>query len=95
MNVEACKEVYGEGGYMLLLEATGILMQEAKPGGTMLFHYHNAFNELSHLEMLWTVSRHRLVGARFSFHCYKHWAQLLFRRPGCPLVILIIQEGVT
>ena len=45
--------------------------------------------------MLWTV-RHRWAnGARFSFNCYRHSAQLILRRRGSPCAILLSREGVT
>ena len=43
---------------MMVLEATGILNQDAKTFGTMLLDAHNVFNELIRLEMILTV-RHR------------------------------------
>ena len=45
--------------------------------------------------MLWTV-RHRWAnGARFSFNCYRHSAQLLLRRRGEDCEIILSREGVT
>ena len=32
--------------------------------------------------------------ARFVFNCYMHWAQLLLRETGDPLVTILSQEGV-
>jgi hypothetical protein len=55
----------------------------------------NGFNELSRKAMLWTV-RHRWAnGARFSFNCYRHSAQLILRRSGGQCTILLSREGVT
>ena len=45
--------------------------------------------------MLWTVRHHWPAGARFSFNCYRHWAQLLLPHTGEPPVTIMIQEGVT
>eukprot|EP00957_Ditylum_brightwellii_P032559 2467100-Ditylum_brightwellii.AAC.1 len=45
--------------------------------------------------MLWTVFHRWLVGARFVFNCYQHWAQLVIRQPGKDPVVLHIKEGVT
>ena len=45
--------------------------------------------------MLWTVWHHWLAGARFAFNFYRHWAQLILRRPGEPPVTIMIREGVT
>ena len=44
--------------------------------------------------MLWTVWHRWLAGARFAFNFYRHWAQLLLRRLGEPLVTILSQEGV-
>ena len=55
----------------------------------------NGFNELSRKAMLWTV-RHRWAnGARFSFNCYRHSAQLILRRSGGHCTILLSCKGVT
>ena len=53
---------------MLALEATGILTQDAEPGGTTLVDACNGFNELSCMEMLWTVRHRWLTGAKFAFN---------------------------
>ena len=55
----------------------------------------NGFNELGRKAMLWTV-RHRWAnGARFSYNCYRHSAQLLLRRRGGDCEIILSREGVT
>ena len=55
----------------------------------------NGFNELGRKAMLWTV-RHRWAnGARFSFNCYRHSANLLLRRRGGDCEIILSREGVT
>ena len=42
--------------------------------------------------MLWTVRHRSPAGARLTFNCYKHWAQLLLRHPGeLPVTILSIE----
>ena len=65
------------------------LTQEAEQSITTLVDAHNGFNELSRLAMLWTVRHRWPVGARFSFNCYRHWAQLLLRQPReMPVTIL-------
>ena len=47
------------------------------------------------MAMLWTV-RHRWPAvARFTFNCYKHWAQLLLRQPGELIVTILSREGVS
>ena len=48
----------GLGGGLLVLESTGLLTQDADPGGTTLVDARNGFKKLSRLAMLWTV-RHR------------------------------------
>ncbi|KAI2493422.1 hypothetical protein MHU86_21121 [Fragilaria crotonensis] len=66
-------------------EATAVLLVDAT----------NGFNELGRKAMLWTV-RHRWAnGARFSFNCYRHSAQLLLRRRGGDCEIILSREGVT
>ena len=85
----------GLGKGLLALEATGILTQDNEPGGTTLVDACNGFNELSRLEILWTVRHLWPVGARFAFNFYRHWGQLLLSQPGDALVILLIREGVT
>ena len=92
-NTEA--EGGGFVGPLLALEATGLLTQDADPGGTTLLDAHNGLNEMSRLAMLWTVRHHWLTGARFSFNCYRHWKKLLFRQPGVEPVILLRRDGVS
>ena len=79
----------------MALEATGILNQEADPGGTALVDARNGFNELGRLEIMWTVRYLWPVGGRFEFNCYKHHLQLLLRQTGNLPVTLLRQEGVT
>ena len=43
------------GGTQRALEALEFLTQEAEPSGTTLVDARNGFNDLSRLEMLWTV----------------------------------------
>ena len=95
-------EVDGEGegeeegvGTLRELGAIEFLTQDADPSGTILVDARNGFNELSRLEMLWTVRHHWPVGAKFAFNCYRSWAQLLLHKPGEPQVTILIREGVT
>ena len=83
----------GLGEYLLLLEATGLLTQDADPDITTLIDSHNGFNELSLLAMLWTVRHRWPSGARFALNCYKHWAQLLLCHPGTAPVIIDPRGG--
>ena len=69
--------------------------KKAKEVDKTLVDYRNGFNELSRLQMLWTVCHHWPEGARFALNCYKHWAQLLLRQPHGAPVILLSREGVT
>ena len=55
-------------GNLLKLEATGILIQDADPGGTTLVYACNGFNELIRIAMLWTIWNCWLSGARFTFN---------------------------
>ena len=82
----------GVGGTQRALEALEFLTQEAEPSSTTLI---DGFNELSRLEMLWTVRHHWPAGARFAFNCHRHWVQLLLRQPGEPPVTILSIEGVT
>ena len=95
MEDEGSEGEEGGGGTQRALEALELLTQDAEPSGTMLVHACNGFNELSRLEMLWTVRHHWPAGARFAFNCYKHWAQLLLRQPGDPPVTILSRWGVT
>ena len=65
------------------------LTQDAEPIRTELVDARYGFNKLIRLAMLWTLRQHWLVGARFAFNCYRHWAQLLLRQPGDPPVIIL------
>ena len=67
------REVEEEGeGTQWALGALEILTQEADPSRTTLVDACNGFNELSCLEMLWTVRHRWLAGARFTFNCVRH-----------------------
>ena len=61
MEFEEDEGIEGEeegGGTLRSLGALEFFTKEAEPSGTMLVDASNGFNELSRLEMLWTV-RHR------------------------------------
>ena len=97
-------EVVGDGGSegeeggvgtLRAQEVLEFLTQDAEPIGTTLVDSCNGFNELSRLAMLWTVRHRWPAGARFSFNCYKHWAQLILHQPGEPPVTILSREGVT
>ena len=77
------EEGWGRGwwGGVLDLESTGLLTQEADPVGTTLVDARNGFNDLICLTMLWTVCHRWPEGARFSFNCYNHWAQITLHQP--------------
>ena len=64
------------------LEALEFLTQDTDPKGTTLVDSCNGFNELSRLEMLWTVRHRWPARARFTLNFYRHCAQLLLRQPG-------------
>ena len=81
------------GGTQREMEALEFLTQESEPSCTTIIDARNGFNELSRLEMLWTVRHRWPVGARFAFNFYNHWAQLLLRQPGELPVIILIREG--
>ena len=85
---------------MTLDEATAAIaadlgLSSADATAVLLVDATNGFNELGRKAMLWTV-RHRWAnGARFSFNCYRHSAQLLLRRRGGDCAIILSREGVT
>ena len=58
----------GGGGYMLALESTGIITQEADMGGTALVDARNGFNGMTHLEMMWTIRHCWTAGLRITFN---------------------------
>ena len=75
VNVEGEGEGEGEeggDGNKMELGALELLTQEAEPSGETLADTRNGFNELSHLEILWTVHHRWPVGARFAFNLYRH-----------------------
>jgi hypothetical protein len=79
--------------FAALAEDVGLSSAEAS--AVLLVDATNGFNELGRKAMLWTV-RHRWAnGARFSFNCYRHSAQLLLRRRGGDCAIILSREGVT
>ena len=85
----------GGGGTLRALETLELLTQESEPSGTTLVDARNGFNELSRLAMLWTVRHGWTAGARFTFNCYKHWAQLLLHHTGELPVTILSREGFT
>ena len=74
----------------MALEDIGLLSQDTDPGSTTLVDALNCFNDMSRLEMHWTVRHRWPAGVRFAFNCYRHWAQLLFCQPGYELVIILV-----
>ena len=82
-----------EEAFATIADDTGLSSEEAS--AVLLVDATNGFNELGRKAMLWTV-RHRWAnGARFSFNCYRHSAQLLLRRRGGDCEIILSREGVT
>ena len=61
----------------------------------MLVDARNGFNDLSRLTMMWTVWHSWPAGARFTFNCYMHWAQLILFQMGEPPVTILSREGLT
>ena len=97
MEVEVDRGSEGEeggGGTQQALEALEFLTKEAEPSGTTLVDAHNGFNEMSRLDMLWTVQHRWPAGTRFAFNCYKHWVQLLLRQPGGAASYNTEQRGI-
>ena len=58
----------GSEGTQRALGALEFLTQDADPSGTTLVDARNGFNNLSRLEMLWTVRHRWPAGARFAFN---------------------------
>jgi hypothetical protein len=65
------------------------------PTCALLMDARNGFNELGRKAMLWSVRHLWANGARFSFNCYRHSAQLILRNKGQPGHTLLSEEGVT
>ena len=64
-------DVYSEeGGEGTLRALVGLkfLAQEAEPSRTTLVDTRNGFNDLSRMEMMWTVQNRCPAGARFTFN---------------------------
>ena len=62
----------------------------------LLVDARNAFNEGNRISFLWTIRHKWPAGARFTFNCYRHWAQLLVRSvDGDECIILFSKEGCT
>ena len=92
MEVEEDRESEEEEGVertQHALVALEFLTQDAEPSRTTLVDDRNGFNELSRLEMLWTVRHCWPVGARFAFNFYSYWAHLLLRQPGEPSITIL------
>ena len=61
-----------KGGELSVMEYTGLLTQDAEPGGTNLVDAYNGLNNVSQMVMLWTVHHCWPSGARFAFNFYRH-----------------------
>ena len=92
---EEGKREEGGDGTLRALGTLAFLNHEAEPSETTLIDARNGFNELSRLEMLWTVRHRWPEGSRFAFNCYRHWAKLLLRQTGDPLLTILSREGGT
>ena len=94
LEMEVEEEGEGEGkeegdGTLKELGDIESLTQDTESSGTTLVDACNGFNKLRRLAMLWTVRHCWSVGMRFTFNCYRHWAQLLLRYPEeLPVTIL-------
>ena len=93
-------EEEGEGeewgnGTIRGLGAIEILTQDTYLSRTTIVDSCNGFNKMSRLAMMWTVRHRSPTGARFTFNCYRHWAQPLLRQPRDPPVIILNREAVT
>ncbi|KAI2498783.1 hypothetical protein MHU86_15686 [Fragilaria crotonensis] len=75
--------------------AADVGISSAEASAVLLVDATNGFNELGRKAMLWTVRHTWANGARFSFNCYRHSAQLLMRRRGGDCEIILSREGVT
>ena len=98
MEVEEDMWSEGEGvsgGTQRALGSLEFLTQDAEPSGTTLVDASNGFNEMSRLEMMWSLGHRWPTGARFAFNCYRHCAQYILRQSGEPPVTILSREGVT
>ena len=73
LDMEVNEEGEGQGeeggdGNIRSLGAIEFLTQEAEPIGTTLVNACNGFNELSRLEMMWTVWHRWTEGSTFAFN---------------------------
>ena len=81
----------GGGETLRTLEDLQFLNQESEHNGKTLIDARNRFNNLSRLEMLWTVQHCWTAGNTFNF--YRHCAQLLLCQTGEPPVTILSREG--
>ena len=89
------RNIGGDRDTLTVIGDIGRLTQEDLTGDTTTVDAHNGFNDLIHLEMLWTVRHQWPEGVWFNFNCYKNWAQLLLRQLGKEPIIILSKEGVT
>ena len=82
-------------GTLRALGALEFLTQDADPSGTTRVDACNGFNELSRLAIMWTVRHRWPAEVKFTFNCYRHWAQLLLCQLGEQPVTILSKEGVT
>jgi hypothetical protein len=75
--------------------AENVNLSAAETSAVLLVDATDGFNELGQKAMLWTVRHCWANGARFSFNCYRHSAQLLLRWQGSECAIILSREGVT
>jgi hypothetical protein len=61
----------------------------------LLVNATNGLNKLGRKAMLWPVRHCWANGARFSFNCYRHSAQLFLRRRGGDCAVILSCEGFT
>ena len=81
-----------EGAIHALREMWDTMAGGVDGWGVLLVDARNAFNEINRKVMLWVARHYWPGGARFSFNCYRHWAQLVLRGTG---EHVLSKEGVT
>ena len=72
------------------------MQPEEDLAGCLLADAANGFNNVSRLEMLWTVAHRWPRASSFAFNCYRPFPQLVIRVSGdCTPEIILSRKGVT
>jgi hypothetical protein len=85
MTMDKILASIAEDANLLAAETSAVLLVDAT----------NGFKKLGQKAMLWTVWHCWANGARFSFNCYWHSAQLLLHWRGSKCAIILSRKEVT